>query len=148
MNTIDSMSEIAVKRVLTPWLYIKAIFNMSKYGVRHKQCLKILHGFTNRVIAERKAAMRGQVSASGAVSSDEDTSIGKLKASSSSSWSSSTIRLRTLGLFLPPENHISISFVVFLYFFPLQVCNLIFFFWVVCCHPFFGYLFCLALICR
>ena len=40
---------------------------------------------------------------------------------------SSTIRLRPLGLFLPPGNHLTISFEVFLYFFSLQVCNLIFF---------------------
>ena len=37
--------------------------------------------------------------------------------------SSSTIRLRPHGLFLPPGNHLSISFVIFLYFFSLQVCN-------------------------
>ena len=41
--------------------------------------------------------------------------------------SSSTIRLWPLGPFLPPGNHLSISFVVFLYFFSLQVYNLIFF---------------------
>ena len=37
---------------------------------------------------------------------------------------SSNIRLRPLGLFLPPGIHLPISFVVFLYFFSLQVCNL------------------------
>ena len=49
--------------------------------------------------------------------------------------SSSSIWLRPLGLFLPPRNHLPISFVVFLYIFFLQVCHLKFF-WVVCCHPF------------
>ena len=43
--------------------------------------------------------------------------------SSSSSPSSSSIRLRPFGLFLPPGNHLPISFVVFLYFFSVQVCN-------------------------
>jgi Amino acid permease. len=65
--------------------------------------------------------------------------------------SASTIRLRPLGLFLPPGNHLPISFMVFLYFFSLQVCNSKFF-WVVCCHPFFVYipsnLYYIALICR
>ena len=74
------MSEISIKRALTPWFHIQAIFNMSKYGKRHTECLKILHGFTKKVIAERKAAMRGQVSASATVSSDEDNSIGKFEA--------------------------------------------------------------------
>ena len=41
--------------------------------------------------------------------------------------SSSTIRLRPLGLLLLPGSHLPISFVVFLYFFSLQVCNLKFF---------------------
>ena len=45
----------------------------------------------------------------------------------SNTISSSTIRLRPLSLFLPPGNHLPISFVVFLYFFSLQVCNLKFF---------------------
>jgi hypothetical protein len=38
--------------------------------------------------------------------------------------SSSTIRLSLLGLFLPPGYHLPISFVVFIYFFSLQVWNL------------------------
>ena len=50
----------------------------------------------------------------------------------------STINLRPLGLFIPPRNHLPISFMVFLYFSSLQVCNLKFF-GVVCCHPFFVY---------
>ena len=47
------------------------------------------------------------------------------------SWKSklsSTIMLRPLVLFLPPGNHLPISFAVFLYFFSLQICNLIFFY--------------------
>ena len=48
---------------------------------------------------------------------------------------SSTIKLRPLGLFLPPGNHLPISFVVCLYFVSLQVYNLKFL--VVYCHPFF-----------
>ena len=44
---------------------------------------------------------------------------------------SSSIRLRPLGLFLPPGNHLPISFVVFLHCFSLQVCKLTFFGWPV-----------------
>ena len=39
------------------------------------------------------------------------------------SLSSSSITLRPLGRFLPPGNHLPLSFVVFLYLFSLQVCN-------------------------
>ena len=70
------MSEIAVKRMMMPWLQIPIIFKLSKMGKRFTECLKILHGFTNRVIAERKGLMMGQTSSSGTFSSDEDTSIG------------------------------------------------------------------------
>ena len=44
---------------------------------------------------------------------------------------------------------LAISFVIFLYFFSLQVCNLIFF--IVCCHPLFVYvpsIFYIAFICH
>ena len=40
--------------------------------------------------------------------------------------SSSTIRLRPPGMFFPPGNRLPISFVVFLYFSFLQVCDLFF----------------------
>jgi hypothetical protein len=39
----------------------------------------------------------------------------------------SSLRPKPLGLFLPPGNHLPISFMVFLYFLSLQVYNLIFF---------------------
>ena len=39
---------------------------------------------------------------------------------------SSTIRLRPLGLFLPPGNHLLILFMVFLFFLSLQVSSVIF----------------------
>ena len=39
-------------------------------------------------------------------------------------------QFRPLDLFLPPGNHLPISFVIFLYFFSLQFCNLIFLFLV------------------
>ena len=40
---------------------------------------------------------------------------------------SSTIRLKPLGLFLPPGNHLAISFVVFPYLFSVEVCFVTFF---------------------
>ena len=67
-----SMSEITIKRVIQPWLSIELLFKLTKFGRRHDQCIKILHGFTNKVIAERKALMMGQTNASGTASSDED----------------------------------------------------------------------------
>ena len=53
----------------------------------------------------------------------KDFHLSCLKLNMKISSSSSTIRLRPLGLLLPPINHLPISFVVFLCFFFLQVCN-------------------------
>ena len=66
-----------MKRIVTPFLHNEFLFRLSRLGKRHDQNLKILHGFTNKVIAQRKALLMGQVNASGSLSSDEDASIGK-----------------------------------------------------------------------
>ena len=75
--TCYSISEISVKRMLKPLLNIQTVFKLSKLGRRHAHCLKILHGFTNKVIAERKNEILGLDTALGSLSSDEDASIGK-----------------------------------------------------------------------
>ena len=71
------MSEITLQRMFTPWLHREFFFGLSELGRRHDQNLKILHGFTKRVIAEKKALLKGQDNTSGTVSSDEDASVGK-----------------------------------------------------------------------
>jgi hypothetical protein len=44
-----SMSEIVVHRMFRPWLHPDFIFKLSAMGKRHDECLKVVHGFTNKV---------------------------------------------------------------------------------------------------
>ena len=71
------MSEVTLMRILYPWLSADWIFKLTNLGKRQDKFLKVLHGFTNRVIAERKAAMRGDIKTSSSLSSDEDALVGK-----------------------------------------------------------------------
>jgi hypothetical protein len=45
------MSEIVATRQNIPWIQPEFLFQMSEYGVKQRQVLGILHGFTDDVIA-------------------------------------------------------------------------------------------------
>ncbi|KAL6431514.1 hypothetical protein ACFW04_007243 [Cataglyphis niger] len=53
-NAIHDMIELTVYRILRPWFYSDLIFSLSPQGRKQKKILKILHGFTKKIIAERK----------------------------------------------------------------------------------------------
>ncbi|KAJ9577305.1 hypothetical protein L9F63_006144, partial [Diploptera punctata] len=80
VKAVYDMSEIAIKRMLIPWMRFQPVFKLSKLGRRHEQCLDILHGFTKRVIKERKAQTPEHSNASRTISSDEDIGRKKRKA--------------------------------------------------------------------
>ncbi|KAI4475760.1 hypothetical protein M0802_015037 [Mischocyttarus mexicanus] len=46
--------DVLVNRSFRPWYYIDTIFSLSSQGRLQEELLKTLHGFTNRIIAERK----------------------------------------------------------------------------------------------
>jgi hypothetical protein len=46
-----SMSEMTVRRSSRPWLQSEFFFRKTQLGRRYNQCLSVLHGFTNRVLA-------------------------------------------------------------------------------------------------
>ena len=48
------MSHIVQARQTRPWLQPDLLFNLFPYGHEQKKCLSILHGFTDKVIKERK----------------------------------------------------------------------------------------------
>ncbi|XP_049628644.1 cytochrome P450 4V2-like [Suncus etruscus] len=52
------MSNLILQRMKAPWLWPDIIFFMLKQGREYKRTLKILHDFTNNVIAERAIAMQ------------------------------------------------------------------------------------------
>ncbi|KAL6417745.1 hypothetical protein ACFW04_014344 [Cataglyphis niger] len=53
-NAIRDMIQLIVYRLFKPWYYNDLIFALSPQGRKQKKILKILHGFTEKVIAERR----------------------------------------------------------------------------------------------
>ena len=49
------MSHIVQARQTRPWLQPDLLFHWFPYGDEQTKCLSILHGFTDKVIKERKA---------------------------------------------------------------------------------------------
>lgn len=53
VRTVYRMSEIIYRRIKMPWFWFDLWYLMFKEGREHRRGLKILHTFTNNVIAER-----------------------------------------------------------------------------------------------
>ncbi|XP_067213631.1 cytochrome P450 4C1-like isoform X2 [Linepithema humile] len=53
-KAIYEIGELLVHRTVTPWIYLSATFELSPTAYRQRKVLKILHGFTEKIIAERK----------------------------------------------------------------------------------------------
>ncbi|XP_070169770.1 cytochrome P450 4C1-like isoform X2 [Polyergus mexicanus] len=53
-NAVYDILELICYRALRPWFHNDLLFSLSKKGRKQKTILKILHGFTEKVIAERK----------------------------------------------------------------------------------------------
>ncbi|GAB6023156.1 Cytochrome P450 4V2 [Chamberlinius hualienensis] len=54
VKAIVDMSEIAAHRITSPWLLFPAVYYFTRWYKREKQCLEILHNFTDQVIKERR----------------------------------------------------------------------------------------------
>ena len=54
VTAVHKINRAVHKRQSRPWLHPSFLFNLSKYGVEHNKCLKVLHGFTNKAIVQRK----------------------------------------------------------------------------------------------
>ncbi|TGZ39743.1 Cytochrome P450 4C1 [Temnothorax longispinosus] len=53
-EAVHKMGELLTYRVMRQWLHSDWIFSLTSKGREQKKLLKILHGFTKRIIAERK----------------------------------------------------------------------------------------------
>ncbi|XP_072761637.1 cytochrome P450 4C1-like isoform X1 [Anoplolepis gracilipes] len=53
-NAINDIIQLIVYRAFRPWFYNDLLFSLSPQGRKQKKLLKILHGFTEKIIAERK----------------------------------------------------------------------------------------------
>ncbi|PNF27068.1 Cytochrome P450 4C1, partial [Cryptotermes secundus] len=75
VKAVYDLSEIIVNRIFRPWLHYDFIFRLSALGKRSDQCLGVLHGFTNKVIQERKALLSNVSSKPSFPQTEEDISI-------------------------------------------------------------------------
>ncbi|KAM0724788.1 Cytochrome P450 4C1 [Formica fusca] len=53
-DAIHDIIELILYRAFRPWFYNDLLFSLSPQGRKQKKILKILHGFTEKVITERK----------------------------------------------------------------------------------------------
>ncbi|XP_067216469.1 cytochrome P450 4C1-like isoform X2 [Linepithema humile] len=53
-KTVYEITKLILARLISPWFYFDMIFALSPMGKRQAKNLKILHGFTEKIIAERK----------------------------------------------------------------------------------------------
>ncbi|CAL4063252.1 unnamed protein product, partial [Meganyctiphanes norvegica] len=76
VKSVYKINSILQKRQFRPWLHPDILFRLSEYGVEHEKCLKVLHGFTNMAIDQRKKLFKEKKLAEKTV---EDDDIGKKK---------------------------------------------------------------------
>jgi len=77
VSAVYKMSEIIVHRLVRPWLFVEWIFKLIGAKKSHDECLRVLHGFTNRVIQERKVLHAQRQNENRTSSSVEDVALGK-----------------------------------------------------------------------
>ncbi|XP_039277042.1 cytochrome P450 4c3 [Nilaparvata lugens] len=58
VKAVYEIGSIVQNRQAKIWLQPDFIFKMSSYYTRHQECIKILHGLSNKIIAERKEEVR------------------------------------------------------------------------------------------
>ncbi len=54
VKSVFKASDIVFQRILSPWIWNNTLFNLSSHGKPMRECLKILHDTTDKVIQERK----------------------------------------------------------------------------------------------
>ncbi|XP_069680217.1 cytochrome P450 4C1-like [Periplaneta americana] len=74
IKAVYNMKEIFTQRVAKPYLLPEIIFNHTKWGKLQAESLKIIHGFTRKVIKERKEQREYRVQK---ISTDDDTYYGQ-----------------------------------------------------------------------
>jgi len=77
VSAVYKMSTIIVHRLIRPWLYLDWIFTLTGGAKNHDECLRVLHGFTKRVIQERKVLHAQRQNEFHTSSSIEDVALGK-----------------------------------------------------------------------
>jgi len=71
VSAVVEMSNVVSERIENPLMVFDFIFNLSPLGRRHSATLKTLHGFTTKVIKERREELKSQ----GSVDPQDDSQI-------------------------------------------------------------------------
>ncbi|WAQ96203.1 CP4C1-like protein, partial [Mya arenaria] len=58
---LDIICVLTLARVRSPWLWPDFVFNLSKTGKEYAKCLRVLHGFTEKVIKERQTDFEKEI---------------------------------------------------------------------------------------
>ncbi|XP_049792008.1 cytochrome P450 4C1-like isoform X3 [Schistocerca nitens] len=74
VNAVTRISELTVERMINPWMQSDFIFERTSSAKEYYDQLKILHGFTKKVIAERKSARKTSESQ---VKAPQDDDLGR-----------------------------------------------------------------------
>ncbi|XP_049766002.1 cytochrome P450 4C1-like isoform X4 [Schistocerca cancellata] len=74
VNAVNRISELTVERMINPWMQSDFIFERTSSAKEYYDQLKILHGFTKKVIAERKSARKTSESQ---VKAPQDDDLGR-----------------------------------------------------------------------
>uniref|UniRef100_A0A8D8U0I8 Cytochrome P450 4C1 n=2 Tax=Cacopsylla melanoneura TaxID=428564 RepID=A0A8D8U0I8_9HEMI len=70
VRSVYEIAHLVVQRGIRPWLWPNFLFGLTEFGKRHQTCLNVLHGFSRRVIEERKRERVGREK--GEADADED----------------------------------------------------------------------------
>lgn len=76
VKAVYEVSELVVRRMLRPWLYPDVIYGLTADGKTMEKHLLTLHGFTNNVIAQRKAVLESTTESQ---TKQDDSTSGKKK---------------------------------------------------------------------
>ncbi|KAJ9577301.1 hypothetical protein L9F63_006140, partial [Diploptera punctata] len=55
VRAIYDMGQLVMQRIVRPWLHPDFLYHLTPQSVRYRECLKLLHNFTDQVIRERRA---------------------------------------------------------------------------------------------
>ncbi|XP_052818734.1 cytochrome P450 4C1-like [Mya arenaria] len=61
VKAVHTVSVLTLARVRSPWLWPDFVFNLSKTGKEYAKCLRVLHGFTEKVIKERQTDFEKEI---------------------------------------------------------------------------------------
>ncbi|XP_068083527.1 uncharacterized protein [Anabrus simplex] len=79
ISAIYEVSELTLQRAIRPWLHPHFVFQFTERGRRYEHCLQVLHGFTNKVIQERKQSRKEAEKSSHITDNEDEEFLGKKK---------------------------------------------------------------------